>query len=342
MMLLGRLRDALTKRDLTISIATRNRPDLLSRVVNHLGENGKLPCLVDVVIDSSKDYLTQKTCEEFVERFGEEFKWDWNPGRGLAAARNHGARMCRSKFIRFHDDDDLISRSDVEALTVAHLKQPKDIILTHTRTDPKFDRPFVEFLTWKPGYVFNYRIVPKSELTFDFFWGGRTSLPIQVFERHKFDEDFVFGAEDIEFGYRITQDGWTIKYLKEISALQIRDFSVEQICVRAYNQGFSQGIILEKYGEGALQQWATEGLNAPGIEDLRSLINQLTALKREGARLDAAGNDIEEVFGNQAKALAYWVWEMMFKTSKQIGLEAKYLGYDREEFIGSQLKDALF
>ncbi len=310
-------------------------------MINGLADGGVLPCLVDVVIDSSKDERTFRLCEKLFDIYGEAFNWSRNPRSGLAAARNHGADICRSRYIRFHDDDDLIAATEIKKLASAHREQPRKIFLTHTNMDQRFNRPFVDFLTKSPGYVFNYRIVPSGGLTFDFFWGGRTSLPIEVFQSHQFDEEFVFGAEDIEFGYRITRDGWEIAYLKDISATQIRDFTVEQICLRAFNQGFSQGIILDKYSDGDLRNWAYEGLTEPGIDDSKGLLNQLSALKREGARLDAAGTEIKEIFGKEALVYANWIWDKMYKTSKQIGLEARQLGANRNTFIAEQLKVAL-
>jgi glycosyltransferase involved in cell wall biosynthesis len=288
------------------------------------------------------DTESEEVCKKLELRFGKDFKWYKLESAGLAVARNFGASVCRSPFIRFHDDDDVISYPTVKKLSRLHCDKPEAVILTKTIMDTNFDRPFMRFLTSDPGYVFNYKaIAVRTELQFDSFWGGRTSMPIEIFGDHQFDPDFVFGCEDVEFGYRVLGSKWKLFYEPSLTATQIRDISVPNFVLRTVNQGYSQFLVAQKHPTGPINDWAMEKSIDLNLSRFDSYLIQLSSLLKEAIRYDCSQSAFDKVFGRDFLECAKWIWVNLYKSAKTVGFMACASGYNRNEFIDNKLKPAL-
>jgi glycosyltransferase involved in cell wall biosynthesis len=321
-------------KNLTVSIITVGRSQLLEMVIHSLARNQKLPSFVDVIIDSETDFETQHVCEQFAEIYDDAFRWFAIKNSGVAAARNHAISLCRTQFIRLHDDDDIISFESILELGKRHEENPNGVFLTHTRLHEKFTRPFTDFLTKTPGYVFKYSGIPENKaLTFDMFWGGRVSMPIKLFETESFEEDLKFGAEDIEFAYRALNMPFVLSYLPDIEAVQLRDFDSNSFALRTVHQGFSQAYIAQKYPRGRLHDWATIGIDRNLQLDLEEQVFYLKNLILESKRQDRMREGKPTMFRRNTKNYSLSIWHALYNWSKNLGYYAYCQGVSRDSLM---------
>jgi glycosyltransferase involved in cell wall biosynthesis len=253
--------------ELTIAIATRDRPELLADVLRSCAGqrlDGRLFEIL-VVCDGESDG-TDVVCQAF-SRTVAELRPDlvfrvvepWREGRGLAAARNVCAAEARGRYIRFQDDDDVVDPYAADALLNAHYGLgPAAAVLGYTGIAAHLlDLPIMRYLGCVGGEMFNYRDVPDGPLGFDWFWGGRTSVASRLARSVGFDEELKFGAEDIEFAFRAAQtDGLSVTYAPSVRSSMIRPLDMASFTRRCHRQGQAARYVAAKYPHSALEQWA--------------------------------------------------------------------------------------
>jgi glycosyltransferase involved in cell wall biosynthesis len=88
--------------ELTVIIPTFNRRQLVERAVRSvLAQTRSIEDII-VVDDGSTD----GTGDALAAAFDDRIRYVWQANRGVAAARNHGLRLARGRYIAFLDSDD--------------------------------------------------------------------------------------------------------------------------------------------------------------------------------------------------------------------------------------------
>lgn len=100
----------------SIVTATRNRPELLERVVNILARQTFFD-FEWIAVDDGSDLSVLEFYETLWKGLDDRFlligpKFPSAPGTGPAAARNRGIQHARGKYVAFLDDDDLWLKDD--------------------------------------------------------------------------------------------------------------------------------------------------------------------------------------------------------------------------------------
>jgi GT2 family glycosyltransferase len=172
----------------TVIVPTFRRPEALLRCLEALRG------APDVVVS---DDAGDPEIRELVNRCHPNARWTAAPGRGPAANRNHGARMARSEWLAFTDDDCVPQPGWIEALAAS--VEGADVIEGCTCAPGASDSPFEEHVeNMQGGVLWSCNLAVRRETFFRL--GG-------------FDEDFRDPAgEDMEFAWRVARAGWRVRF----------------------------------------------------------------------------------------------------------------------------------
>lgn len=94
----------------SVIVPTYNRADLIGLTLRSVLAQGVTPVEVIVVDDGSRDATA-----DVVAGFGDAIRYVTQPNAGVAAARNHGARLASGDYLAFTDSDDLWHPRKLEA-----------------------------------------------------------------------------------------------------------------------------------------------------------------------------------------------------------------------------------
>ena len=98
----------------SVIVPTYNRADLIGLTLRSVLAQSVAPVEIIVVDDGSRDNTA-----EVVATFGDAVRYVTQPNAGVAAARNHGARLAAGDYLAFTDSDDLWHPLKLEAQLAA-------------------------------------------------------------------------------------------------------------------------------------------------------------------------------------------------------------------------------
>lgn len=267
--------------------STYNRGDYLRLALNSLLEQTLPTSEFEVVIvdDGSTDH-TKSVVDSFTNRL--PINYVYQEHKGLAAGKNLAIKNASSSIVVFMDDDDIASPE----LLMEHLKENKytsesTAILGYTDLIGSISAdPLMHFATQVGCYLFSYpSIIPENIYDYTFFWGGRSSCKKSILLEHGlFDEDFIFGCEDIELGFRLSKKiNFQVKYHPHAKSTMLRRISYDDFCNRAFKQGHSNALFLKKHPCLEIANWVQK----PAYDAVwHSISDQVNLLRRVGERLD--------------------------------------------------------
>lgn len=106
---------------ISVVICSRNRPDSLRQCLRALLAADLAPVCEIIVIDQSSAPLE---LEPALAQAGAPLRYQWQPGRGLAKARNQALRLASGQIIAFTDDDCLVTHSWAAEIERVFREQP--------------------------------------------------------------------------------------------------------------------------------------------------------------------------------------------------------------------------
>jgi glycosyltransferase involved in cell wall biosynthesis len=228
---------------ISVAIPTRNRADLLEACLSSLVDQTLSPELFEVVVvdDGSTD-STAEVCERLSEVL--PLTYQRLARSGIAAAKNAGLFASRGWIVLFFDDDDIAHAELLRAHVEAHRQwsDPRIAILGYTTWHPSLKvTPVMRYATEIGQNLFSYpSLEPGRELDFTHFWGGRASAKRGFLLEHgAFNQDFTFGYEDIELGFRLSSHGFAVVYSQQALSYMMRELTFEDLCLRCQSQGRS-------------------------------------------------------------------------------------------------------
>jgi glycosyltransferase involved in cell wall biosynthesis len=225
--------------ELSVIVPTRNRADLLRRVLESYTRQSLPQSEYElVVVDDGSDDHTLDVCRDF--RSNLPLAYVSIAPSGLPAAKNAGIAASSGRLILFADDDDVADGDLLRAHIAAHFEHraPNIAILGYGTWHPDLAvSPLMHFVTEIGQHLSSYpRLLHGETLDFRYFWGGRVSVKRQLLEHGGFDESF--GAlEDIELGYRLSQRGLRVLFDKRPVSLMVRPVDYSGFCLRCERLG---------------------------------------------------------------------------------------------------------
>jgi glucosyl-dolichyl phosphate glucuronosyltransferase len=200
----------------SIVLCTRDRARLLKKALESLLRlDYSRECFELLVVDNASSDDTREVVREAQARTPFEIRYLFEQRVGLSAARNHGIRAARGRYIFFTDDDQLV---DPQALREHQRAAEKyDARVLQGRIDLVFEgeRPSW-FRSELSGLLGETPAVSEGPLTFE-LRGGNLVVRRDLFDEvEPFREDLGKGAagysEDTEFALRLKQRGEAIIY----------------------------------------------------------------------------------------------------------------------------------
>lgn len=244
---------------ISVLIATRNRPVLLSDCLNSITSN-RFSSYEILVIDQSANNQTLRLLKKFKAQVPVRYI-KINP-LGKGKALNIGVHESEGEIITFTDDDCLVDSDWLRNIAREFEGQKKEIVVTG-RVIPTPKKNHGE-LAPSTKSSFKRRVFTKPKILSDLFseilYGNNMAFHRSVFQKIGFfDEDFGPGTlfkscEDDDMGYRLLRNHVPIVYSPDVLVYHRSWRSAKQDRENRYNYGYGKaGFYLRYFLEGNLQ-----------------------------------------------------------------------------------------
>jgi glycosyltransferase involved in cell wall biosynthesis len=279
----------------------------LSVVIPTYGKAGTLPLVIRalegqtvsrerfevVVIDDGSPDDTTARLARLEKETSLRFRWMTQPNRGVSATRNRGAREAAGALLLFIQDD-IVGRPDLlERHLAIHARHPEPAACGVGRVIWPREWEVDHFMHWLDhgGPQFRYdQVRGRSTVTFKHFYTCNVSLKRAALLEHPFDEEIVYGFEDLELALRLERAGFVFHYDEEALGYHHHRRSFEDYRRRQFKAGQSLYVAFR---------------NHPDLVG-RTGITSIPAAKRRRTRVRGAVLPLARVFGAKRTIEKYW------------------------------------
>ncbi len=206
-----------SKPELSVLIATHDRPEKLRRCLVSLAEQTADPASFEVIVadDGSPEGTAQAV---------EAFKAPWAlrllrlPKGGKAKALNAAIEAAAAPACVFLDDDILAAPGLVAAYLAAYREQPLTLGIGRLEQRPPVDGNWAG-VAHAAAWNERYGELAKRAADWPDTYGGNFSAPREKLQEVGGFEIEIEAIEDIELGYRLSQAGCEPRYVPEASGV---------------------------------------------------------------------------------------------------------------------------
>lgn len=213
---------------ISVIIPTYNRSRNLFYCLKALTEQTEVAFEVIVCDDGSTDD-TQAVAYSFRDRLNLRYRWQADEGFRAAEARNLGIRLARGKYLVFLDSDVIVPSTFLSAHRQALEENPGTVVNSYVyRMTSEWDEdlglaPEVYIPKHqdilKPDSRDRYQLFERGAPVEEAYFLDSNAMSVSRKDMDKlgaFDSEFVgWGHEDTELGYRVSQQGMTLKLIKD-------------------------------------------------------------------------------------------------------------------------------
>jgi glycosyltransferase involved in cell wall biosynthesis len=238
--------------EISVVIPTYNRAGSVLRVLKSLANQTADPTSFEVVL--VLDGCTDNSAE--VARRAElpyTLHVVEQPGKGRAAARNHGVRKSSAPLILFLDDDMECDPGLIATHLAAHRKNPGEVVLGYYPMAPEPNStPERERIRLWWDEHFAKRSAPGHKFTYHDFATGNVSLSREMLVNvNGFEETMprIATCEDWELGFRLLKAGAKFRDCREAWCIHRTAASTRHILYRAREEGGGQAVMAIKHPE---------------------------------------------------------------------------------------------
>lgn len=221
---------------ITVVVPSHSRVGPLARLLDALGDQTTQDFDVVVVLDGSTDGSDRMLASR---RDRYRLRWQWQPRRGAAAARNAGVRLAEAPVMLFLDDDVVPEPGCVAAYAAHHAAGNRPVVVVGDCPVVLPARPRPHDLGgWAWWVDFNHRRA-GSPASYRDVCAGNLSVPRELFVAvGGFDEGFTgYGAEDWELGVRLLAAGVDVVVEPGAVAHHHRRHSIADLLAHARSEG---------------------------------------------------------------------------------------------------------
>lgn len=283
-----------TTPELSVVIPTYGKSDTLPLVMRALeGQSvGRERFEVVVIDDGSPDDTTDRL--RALERSTPlRFRWMTQENRGVSATRNRGAGEARGAIVLFIQDD-IVARPDLlERHLAIHARHPEPTAAGVGKVTWPPEWAIDHFMSWldNGGPQFRYHQVRgRRTVTFKHFYTCNVSLKRQALLDHPFDEEIVYGFEDLELALRLERAGFVFHFDEQALGYHHHRRSFEDYRRRQFKAGQSLYVAFR---------------NHPDLVG-RTGITSIKPTKRTRTRLRGAILPVARLVGARRTIEKYW------------------------------------
>ena len=254
--------------DISVIIPTYNRKDGLVKCVRSLiGQSYPKDKFEIIIIDDGSHEklngeweVTESKKPGSIRQALPAIRIFSQENKGPAAARNRGVDQSAGNLVAFIDDDCEAHPDWLALMVKAHREHPGLVAIggATLTANQKASVIVGQFLSTSS---IEANLPGKKGIIF--FPTCNVSCKKALFSSHKFDEDFPLpGGEDLEFFWRLFQDGYRFRWDKDIKVTHYRDDSLASFARQAYVYG--RGNLLVKVlhpGHVHLKELKTGGVS---------------------------------------------------------------------------------
>jgi glycosyltransferase involved in cell wall biosynthesis len=289
-----------TTPEITVVIPTRDRAELLAASLGSLvAQSLETERFEVVVVDDGSADETRGVCSAYASRLA--LRSLHVAPKGIAVAKNLGLFAARAPIVLFFDDDDVADPQLLSKHLATHRSHPANdlAVLGRTTWHASLEvTPLMRYVTDVGCYLFAYPHLDDGDvLDYRHFWGGRSSCKRAFLLEHGiFDQDFVFGCEDVELGYRLARHGLKVVYDAAALSHMARPLDFAAFCARRERQGRSQFHFARKHPCAEVQAYCeVTGADArwreaaPFLREVTAAVEHLELTSADGDRAARAG-----------------------------------------------------
>jgi glycosyltransferase involved in cell wall biosynthesis len=228
--------------ELAVVIPTQNRWDVLERTLEGLAAQTAAGFEVVVVVDKGAEPPASLAPVRVVQR----------RRRGVGAARNDGVGATQRPIVMFLGDDTIPDADLVARHLDVHRRHPQLEVgvlgAVHWHPEVAGGR-LQRWLDWS-GTQFDYRTITGELAGWGRLYSSNVSLKRAFFlDVGGFDEDFVFGYEDIELGLRLDAKGLRLLYEPAAAVRHLHRYRLADVERRFLLVGGGEYLMVRKHPE---------------------------------------------------------------------------------------------
>ena len=288
-----------------------DRAPLLSVVIPTYGKAETLPLVVRalerqivprdafevVVIDDGSPDGTAGTLARLIAESPLRLRCFRQQNRGVSSARNRGVLESRGTIILFIQDD-IVAAPDLLSRHLAlHARHPEVTAAAAGRVVWPPDWSLDHFMRWldRGGPQFKYHeVTGQSTLDYRHFYTCNVSLKRAALIAHPFDEEIVYGFEDIELAYRLQAEGFVFHFDELALGYHHHRRSFEDFKRRQFTAGQSLYVLIR---------------NHPELEGKTGIV-RISAMKRLRTRMRGIAFPLAQRLGASRMVEKYWQAEL--------------------------------
>jgi radical SAM protein with 4Fe4S-binding SPASM domain len=268
----------------SLIIPTYNNSKMLEILLKSLSLQTVKKSFYEVIVvdDGSSDNTKEIYKKHEKDFIFSNYFYQEDLGFRAGQARNLGAKNAKGKILIFLDDDSIPSPNFIKN----HVESQKsyDIILGYNASYGN-DRDYeiniinkaiklnkLNKLPIIPEYrdtLFKSNSLNNSKTNKKLWWNfaaGNFSIKKKIFDKYKFDNDFVgWAEEDVELGYRLQKENFLIKLDKTCLAYNVREKSNNQISMLTREKFISttknQMLFLKKHNNDEVKEYILNRFN---------------------------------------------------------------------------------
>lgn len=215
---------------------------------------------------------------------------DASAQRGVAYARNAGARASQSDYVMVCDADDMVCPQWVEAYRRYLDDNPKAIYSGSMVTVDPAEKSFSQFTPVDQVEPDSKPLDPTS------MCGGNFGIAREVWwQNDGFREDFVLGgAEDVDFALRAVRNNIDVVWIREAEIL----YAARPTVWTSFQRG-------RGYGRGNLQLWREYGPDVKNVNLRHSICTFFKVLPKMATTDKKVAKDMAHILGVHFQYIIY-------------------------------------
>lgn len=229
--------------DLAVVVPTRDRWPILARTLGALGGQTAAGFEAVVVADGAdQSPPAQPELARLAAPGAARLRLLQVAHGGPGAARNAGAAATGRPLVLFLGDDMLPDPSLVERHLEAQRRHPEDTsaVLGHAHWHPEVAGTRIARWLDRSGWQFDFATIGGEEAGFGRFYSCNVSLKRRFFlDVGGFDPSFPYYYEDLDFGWRLGQQGMRLWYEPAARAAHLHRYDLEAL--RRRFRGVAEG-----------------------------------------------------------------------------------------------------